>query len=260
MPWAAYGSLFWLTVNAGLLVVAVRRISDEQFGAERRASVRFDVHGRGELDGQPVLLIDASLTGMQVALPFSAEVVPAAGSTSRLRMTVGQTEVELEVVVRSAREQQVASWMSTWVLGLEFTLGQVEARATLALGLFGTEGELTRAGLPVPVPVPLPVLEPLPDVARLVPAQPPAPALVPVTPPSPARGTSRADATSLADASMAAALHLDPAELPGRRTLADDLADRVTACLLRELAPTATAPVHDAPSGEGEPREPLEAT
>ena len=61
---------------------------------------------------------------------------------------------------------------------------------------------------------------------------------------------------------MAAALQLDPAELPGQgpaqplvpaaRTVADEVADRVTERLLRELAPLLADRVRAAVQEEGE--------
>jgi cellulose synthase (UDP-forming) len=41
VPRAANGSALWLAVNIVLLTVAVRRIRQERYGADRRAAVRF---------------------------------------------------------------------------------------------------------------------------------------------------------------------------------------------------------------------------
>src|SRR5579859_5345932 len=71
---AVYGALLWLVVNGGLLLAAVQRIRSERFGAERRSSVRFNVDAAATLDGSPVRLLDASLTGAQLLVRADAPV------------------------------------------------------------------------------------------------------------------------------------------------------------------------------------------
>lgn len=188
VPWAAYGSMFWLAVNAVLLFLAIRRITSEQYGAERRASVRFDVRGTGTLAGHPVLLVDASLTGLQVALPFTVSVPLERGATTVLELEVGAAQVRMETIVRSCRPQQVTGWMSTLVVGLELAEGQVDGRARLALALFATgAAALPLEGADAEVAAA--------TVAALVPVQ--------------------GGRLSAADREMAQALQLAPHELPG---------------------------------------------
>ena len=134
--WAAWGALFWLAVNGVLLGAAVRRIGAQRFGAERRASVRFDLAGTGLLGEQPVQLADASLTGARVLLPFDTADPPAVGDELPLR--VGQGMPVLWALVRSSRQVPVLGRPGTYVVGLEFLPGQELARAQLALALFGS--------------------------------------------------------------------------------------------------------------------------
>jgi cellulose synthase/poly-beta-1,6-N-acetylglucosamine synthase-like glycosyltransferase len=63
---AVIGSFVFACVNFSLLTIALRRIRAAQYAGNRRASFRFDVFLRGELDGQPCIIRDVSLTGARV--------------------------------------------------------------------------------------------------------------------------------------------------------------------------------------------------
>jgi cellulose synthase (UDP-forming) len=147
VPWAAYASLGWLLVNGALLALAIRRIRQERFGAERRASVRFDVSGTAELDGEPAVLLDASLTGALVMLPRDAVRTPAVDDLVALDLDLGTQRQAYVAVVRSvrtprsAREQGDDRGPDAFVVGLELTPGQDHARAALALALFASDAE-----------------------------------------------------------------------------------------------------------------------
>jgi cellulose synthase (UDP-forming) len=131
--WAAYGACGWLVVNSGLVAAAVRRIRDERFAGERRASVRFDVEVDGDLGGVPCTVDDLSLTGARVLVPgiLAGEFEP--GSAQDL--LVGMPDpVRLRVVVRSRRET-----FGGVTVGVQFAADQAGPRAALALGLFQSQ-------------------------------------------------------------------------------------------------------------------------
>jgi cellulose synthase (UDP-forming) len=131
VPWAAYGALGWLVVNAALLALAIRRIRDVRYGAERRAAVRFDVTGTAALDGLAGRLLDASPTGALLTLGAAA---PATGDRVVLDVEAGNQQLHLAAVVRSARAGDTGQTL----IGLEFTDGQIHQKAALALALFRT--------------------------------------------------------------------------------------------------------------------------
>jgi cellulose synthase/poly-beta-1,6-N-acetylglucosamine synthase-like glycosyltransferase len=131
VPWAAYGALGWLVVNAALLALAIRRIRDVRYGAERRAAVRFDVTGTAALDGLAGRLLDASPTGALLTLGAAA---PATGDRVVLDVEAGNQQLHLAAVVRSARAGDTGQTL----IGLEFTDGQIRQKAALALALFRT--------------------------------------------------------------------------------------------------------------------------
>lgn len=134
VPWIAYGALFWLLVNGGLLTVAVARIRARRFAAERRASVRFHVDCPARLDGEEGRLLDASLTGAKVLLAAPA-AAPEPGQRSLLELELGGHRYAFQAVVRSRVSRRAGPGS---VLGLEFAPGQAGARAALALALFQT--------------------------------------------------------------------------------------------------------------------------
>jgi len=138
VPWIAYGALFWLLANGGLLVAAVGRIRARRFAAERRASVRFEVDVPARLGWEVGRLIDASLTGVKVVLPRDPEATLPEGELS-LALTLQGRVYTFRALARSARP--AAGPNQGTVVGLEFAPGQTAARAALALALFQTGAE-----------------------------------------------------------------------------------------------------------------------
>jgi cellulose synthase (UDP-forming) len=127
VPWAAYASFGWLSVNVFLLTRAIARVRALRYAGERRASVRFDTIERGVLDDVACDVLDLSLTG--------ARVVVAAidgREVRRLKLRFSGHDLEIDAVIRSQRPQPDGSI----VCGLEFLPDQHRARAALALGLF----------------------------------------------------------------------------------------------------------------------------
>ena len=150
-PWAAYGAAFWMVVNAGFVLVAIARVRSERFGAERRASVRFDVTMGGRLDGRECRLHDISLTGARASISAGhagagPELVPSADH--RLVIAIGGAALDLGAIVRTVRTTGDGEAM----IGLEFEEGQDRTRAGLALALFNAQlvPELQPSGLAVP--------------------------------------------------------------------------------------------------------------
>jgi cellulose synthase (UDP-forming) len=58
--------MFWISATLLLFVVAVRRIRDPRFSAERREAHRFPVRMAAALDGAPGQLVNVSLGGAEV--------------------------------------------------------------------------------------------------------------------------------------------------------------------------------------------------
>ena len=65
--WAAAGAFGWLIVNAGLLLLAIRRVRSLRFAGERRSAVRFAVDAPGWVDAAPVTVQDLSVGGALLA-------------------------------------------------------------------------------------------------------------------------------------------------------------------------------------------------
>ncbi|HEX5396537.1 MAG TPA: PilZ domain-containing protein, partial [Candidatus Limnocylindria bacterium] len=65
--WAAAGAFAWLIVNAGLMLLAIRRVRSLRFAGERRSAVRFAVDAPGWVDAAPVTVQDVSVGGALLA-------------------------------------------------------------------------------------------------------------------------------------------------------------------------------------------------
>lgn len=138
VPWVAYGSMFWLVLNSGLLLAAIWRIRSKRFASERRASVRFDVDAPAQLGDVPARLLDASLTGARILVPLPT-LAPSAGSRQTLAIQFQHRIYTFEAVVRGVNPGPDPG--PAVVVGLEFLPGQTGARAALALALFQTGAE-----------------------------------------------------------------------------------------------------------------------
>lgn len=129
--WVPLGAAFWAGVNGVFLAGAVRRIRATEFGANRRASVRFEVSGFVQLAGQPVEVRDLSLTGARVVVEAGGSI--AVGTQTNISVPISRGAVTFNCVVR--RVDQVGS---ADLIGLEFVDPDHVDQATLALSLFET--------------------------------------------------------------------------------------------------------------------------
>jgi cellulose synthase (UDP-forming) len=130
VPWAVHAAFVWTIINVVLVWLAIRRIRAQRFASERRSSVRFATDLLGRLDGIEGWVRDLSLTGARIQLPSGAKVA----TDTHLTVDSGHGPIELRGVTRSA-------WVDAdghgQLVGFEFTPGQFDARARLALTLFG---------------------------------------------------------------------------------------------------------------------------
>ncbi len=130
IPWAVHAAVFWMLANVALVWLAIRRIRSSRFASERRSSVRFETDLPGRLDGIEGWVRDLSLTGAQLELPMAAVLAPDA----RLQVeTRDGTVLEFAGSVRTRWTDPQGRGMA----GFEFAEGQYDARARLALALFG---------------------------------------------------------------------------------------------------------------------------
>ena len=132
VPWAAHASAIWLAINGGVLGLAVYRISQSRYAAERRSSVRFDTRLQGRVNGEPCRIDDLSLTGAKVVLPGRQFVLPNA----TLEIDLGDWTLTLDAQVRMmfSNAERDESYC-----GLEFAAGQFVRRSALALALFNAQ-------------------------------------------------------------------------------------------------------------------------
>ncbi len=63
---AVIGSFIFACVNFWLIMIAVKRIRAAQYAGNRRNGFRFEVFMRGEMNGEPCIIRDVSLTGARV--------------------------------------------------------------------------------------------------------------------------------------------------------------------------------------------------
>ena len=130
VPWAVHAAFVWALINVALVWLAIRRIRAQRFASERRSSVRFATDLPGRLDGIEGCVRDLSLTGARIQLPGDAEVA----SDTHLTVDSRHGPIRLRGVTRSA-------WVDAdgggRLVGFEFAAGQFDARARLALALFG---------------------------------------------------------------------------------------------------------------------------
>lgn len=140
----AHGAAVWLVVNGILLMAAIVRIRSLKYGAERRASVRFDYHGPVRVSGTEATLKDLSLTGMKVAWPRNGSR-PRRGDFVPVELSLSGTALRLRAEVRS-----VAITEEGVSLGLAFVGTTAKDQAALALSLFrtGIRPSLAEVGRP----------------------------------------------------------------------------------------------------------------
>ncbi len=133
VPWLAYGSLFWLLVNSGLLVVAMAPIRSRRFGAERRAAVRFDVDAAARLGDRKVQLTDASLTGVRATVSGAVRA-PKVGDVETLRISLRHRTYSFVALVRSTWPGPDGPAGRSHRVGLEFAHGQTTVENSSGTG------------------------------------------------------------------------------------------------------------------------------
>ena len=126
--WAALGAFAWLTVNAGLTWIAIRRVRSLRFAAERRSAVRFAVDVPGWIDGDAAAVQDVSVGGALVAT--TAPLVEREAHLVSFELPSGTTSLWSQV--RSSRRAPSGEYH----YALEFEAGQYPARAALARAVF----------------------------------------------------------------------------------------------------------------------------
>lgn len=126
--WAALGAFAWLTVNAGLTWIAIRRVRSLRFAAERRSAVRFAVDVPGWIDGDPAAVQDVSVGGALVA--STVPLVEREAHLVSFELPSGTTSLWAQI--RSSRRAPSGEYH----YALEFEAGQYPARAALARAVF----------------------------------------------------------------------------------------------------------------------------
>ncbi len=101
-PAAALVALGWLVFTCAVLLVAVRRIRNLDFGVERRDGIRFAMNLPAQMDTVPAQLTDASLGGAQLV---GIGAGPGVGEKITLTVSIPQQAkpLVLDAVVRSRR-------------------------------------------------------------------------------------------------------------------------------------------------------------
>ena len=126
--WAALGALVWLAVNAGLVWVAIRRVSSLRYAGERRSAVRFAVDVPGWIDGAAASVQDVSVGGALIAA--EQPLVEREAHLVSFELPGGTTS--LWSTIRSSRRAESGEYH----YALEFEPGQYPARAALARTVF----------------------------------------------------------------------------------------------------------------------------
>jgi cellulose synthase (UDP-forming) len=124
---AAAAAAGWLAFNLLLTAAAIGRIRALRFGAERRASVRFQVRLEARLDGAACVAEDLSLTGARLSLPSGQPGGPAV-----LVLDAPGRAVALRCAVRSRVERPDGGM----TVGVEFLPDQWPAIGMLTHLLF----------------------------------------------------------------------------------------------------------------------------
>ncbi|HEY3262277.1 MAG TPA: glycosyltransferase, partial [Pseudonocardiaceae bacterium] len=134
VTWAAHGAAAWMVANMVVLCVAIHRIRSPRYGVERRAAVRFAMHGPAVLgDHHPVHVHDVSLTGAALSAPAG---VAAVGQRTTLTLTADGVELRLPATVRSVSAPAGGQHVH---VGAEFDQASNRLIAQLALALFRTD-------------------------------------------------------------------------------------------------------------------------
>ncbi len=125
---AALGAFAWLSVNASLVWIAMRRVRSLRYAAERRSSVRFAVDIGGAVDGATASVQDVSVGGALIAT--SDPLVEREVHLVSFELAAGTTS--LWARIRSSR--RAASGEHHYAF--EFEPGQATAQGELATAVF----------------------------------------------------------------------------------------------------------------------------
>jgi len=142
VPAASFAAAGWLAFNLVLVAAAVARIRSIRYGAERRASVRFEVALPARLDGVACVATDLSVTGARISSP-----APLPGEPSELVLEAPGRDVLLRCQLRSRVDQPDGRQ----VLGVQFQPGQWPAIGTLTHVLFNAGVGLEVVPEPAPM-------------------------------------------------------------------------------------------------------------
>jgi cellulose synthase (UDP-forming) len=126
--WAALGAFAWLSVNAGLTWMAIRRVRSLRFAAERRSAVRFAIDVPGWIDGSSAAVQDVSVGGALVAT--ASPLVERDAHLVSFELATGTTSLWAQI--RSSRRAPSGEHH----YALEFEPGQYPSRAALARAVF----------------------------------------------------------------------------------------------------------------------------
>jgi cellulose synthase (UDP-forming) len=125
-PDAVLGAAAFLIANELLVLAAIRRIRLPRYAGERRAGFRFPTQLWGVINAHRCRVADLSMTGARITLTAAA----AAASEPRVsRLEIAGPSGSITLACRIRR-------LDGGELGVEFTPGQYEQRAKLALALF----------------------------------------------------------------------------------------------------------------------------
>ncbi len=125
---AALGAFAWLSVNAALVWIAMRRVRSLRYAAERRSSVRFAVDIEGAVDGGTASVQDVSVGGALIAT--AEPLVEREVHLVSFQLPAGTTS--LWARIRSSR--RAASGEHHYAF--EFEQGQATAQGELASAVF----------------------------------------------------------------------------------------------------------------------------
>jgi cellulose synthase (UDP-forming) len=125
---AALGAFAWLSINAGLTWLAIRRVRSLRYAAERRSAVRFAVDVPGWIDGDAAAVQDVSVGGALVAT--AAPLVEREAHLVSFELPSGTTSLWAQI--RSSRRAPSGEHH----YALEFEPGQYPARAALSRAVF----------------------------------------------------------------------------------------------------------------------------
>jgi len=128
--WTAFGALFWMTVNATLLVAAIMRIRSDRFASDRRTGVRHKVDGDVLIDGRSAHLLDLSVGGALVRCPGHW---PSKDDHTLALSFEGAEPVQLRCRERSRQDLGGEGIL----VSLQFRTGQDLEVAHVAVELFG---------------------------------------------------------------------------------------------------------------------------